>query len=125
MQPQWNLTRKLAGLLVCSLGFGFCAGAADANTNRAPPMSSTARGQSRSVYGYDPTADFLAFDPEYRQKHSRYARDLRELQLELARQAAKGRATPCSRQLFLEARWLVFCSAHWDKMERRLQDLRE
>jgi hypothetical protein len=77
------------------------------------------------VFGYDPTPDFVRFDPEYRQKHARYAQQLRELQLELARQTSNGRATPCSRQIFLEARWLVYYSAHWDQIERRLADLRE
>src|ERR1041384_2081093 len=89
------------------------------------PMSSEARGKSRNIFGYDPTADFLAFDSQYRAKHAKYAEELRGLQLELARQTAKGRATPCSRQIFLEARWLVFYSAHWDEIESRLQDLRE
>jgi hypothetical protein len=65
------------------------------------------------------------FDPAYRLKHARYGDELRKLQLELARQTAAGRATPCSRQLFLEARWLVLYSAHWDRIERRLRDLRE
>ena len=83
------------------------------------------RGESRNVFGYDPTPDFIAFDPDYRAKHAKYAQELRELQLELARQAANGRATPCSRQIFLEARWLVYYSAHWDHIERRLRDLRE
>jgi hypothetical protein len=49
---------------------------------------------------------------------------LRELQLELARQTAGGRATPCARQIFLEARWLTY-SAQWQRIERRLHDLRE
>jgi len=82
------------------------------------------RAESRNIYGYDPTEDFIAFDREYRAKHARYAQELRKLQLELARQSAKGRATPCSRQIFLEARWLVFYSAHWDRIEKRLADLR-
>lgn len=83
------------------------------------------RGASRNVFGYDPTPEFMAFDPHYREKHAKYARELRDLQLELARQSAKGRATPCSRQLFLEARWLVYYSAQWDRIDRRLHDLRE
>src|ERR1043166_2577874 len=91
----------------------------------ALPLSSIDRGASRNIFGYDPTPDFLKFDPGYRQKHAKYADDLRTLQLELARQAAKGRSTPCSRQLFLEARWLVFYSAQWERIERRLHDLRE
>src|SRR6476646_8690031 len=72
------------------------------------PMSAAQRAASRSIFGYDAPPEFIKFDPEYRQKHRLYAQQLRELQLELAGQAAKGRATPCSRQIFLEARWLVF-----------------
>ena len=89
------------------------------------PFTSAQRIASRNVFGYDPTSDFIEFDPDYRQKHAAYAAQLRELQLELARQASKGRATPCSRQIFLEARWLVFYSAHWNEIESRLADLRE
>jgi hypothetical protein len=88
-------------------------------------LLSSARGQSRGIFGYDPRPDFLALDPQYLQKHAKYASELDELQLELARQNAKGRATPCSRQIFLEARWLVYYSAQWTRIERRLRDLRE
>jgi len=88
-------------------------------------MSAEARRASRAIFGYDPTADFLAFDPEYIPKHRQYVERLRILQLELARQAAGGRATPCSRQIFLEARWLTFYSAHWAEIESRLKDLAE
>lgn len=88
-------------------------------------MSAATRGQLRSVFGYDPTPDFIAFDPQYRARRAKYYDELRDLQLELARQTEKGRATPCSRQIFLEARWLVLYSAHWDQIERRLRDLRE
>jgi hypothetical protein len=87
-------------------------------------ISSVERSASRNVFGHDPTPEFIKFDPDYRRKHARYADELRELQLELARQTTKGRPTPCSRQLFLEARWLVFYSADWARMERRLGDLR-
>src|SRR5438445_11867302 len=89
------------------------------------PVSAQQRAVSRAVFGYDTTSDFLAFDPQYRQRHHQYAEELRTLQLELARQAATGRATPCSRQIFLEARWLVYYSAQWDRVERRLGALRE
>jgi hypothetical protein len=89
------------------------------------PFSYAQRGASRGVFGYDPRPDFIKYDPDYLQKHANYAAQLRELQLELARQTSEGRATPCSRQIFLEGRWLVFYSAHWDDVERRLADLRE
>jgi hypothetical protein len=88
-------------------------------------FSSAQRRASRNVFGYDPTPDFIKFDPDYLKKHAKYAKQLRELQLELARQAEKGRPIPCSRQIFLEARWLVFYSARWDQIERRLGELRE
>src|SRR6266571_1680735 len=105
-------------LILVSLANGL---AADAHSS----LASSARGASRNLFGYDPTPDFIAFDPLYRQKHAKYAEELRVLQLELARQTANGRATPCSRQIFLEARWLVFYSAHWERIERRLRDLSE
>lgn len=88
-------------------------------------MSAATRGQLRSAFGYDPTPDFISFDPQYRARRAKYYDELRDLQLELARQTEKGRATPCSRQIFLETRWLVLYSAHWDQIERRLRDLRE
>ena len=31
--------------------------------------------RARSVFGYDPTADFIAFDPQYREKHNHYRTD--------------------------------------------------
>ena len=96
----------------------FCVLDAKAQT---PPMS---RGESRSIFGYDTTSDFLAFDPQFLEKRRQYTSELRELQLELARQTAAGRATPCARQIFLEARWLTY-SAQWQRIERRLHDLRE
>ncbi|MDB6109304.1 MAG: hypothetical protein JWR69_1054 [Pedosphaera sp.] len=88
-------------------------------------LSSAARAESRSVFGYDPTPDFITFDPQYRERHRKYVQELEQLQTELARQTRNGRATPCSSQLFLEARWLTYYSAHWDHIERRLRDLRE
>ena len=92
---------------------------------RGQTTAAVSRGESRNVWGYDPTDDFIAFDRDYRAKHAKYAEELRALQLELARQAAAGRATPCSRQIFLEARWLTFYSAHWERIEKKLGELRE
>jgi hypothetical protein len=89
------------------------------------PVSAAQRGASRNIFGSDPTPDFIKFDRDYPQQHRKYALELRELQLELARQNSKGRATPCSRQIFLEARWPVYYSAHWNEIQQRLNDLRE
>ncbi len=88
-------------------------------------MSAETRGELRAKFGYDTRPDFIAYDLEYPAKHARCTEELAGLQEKLARQTAAGRATPCSRQLFLEARWLVFYSAHWDRIEERLRALRE
>jgi hypothetical protein len=85
----------------------------------------TARGESRSEFGYDTAPDFIEYEPRYRELRRKYSAELEELQLELARQARAGRAAPCSRQIFLEARWLTYYSAHFDRIQRRLDDLRE
>jgi hypothetical protein len=105
-----------AALLIVSLVVS------NAVARAADPLGT--RAQSRNEFGYDSAADMTVFDPEYPAKHGKYADELRKLQLELANQSSKGRATPCSRQIFLEARWLVFYSAHWDRIEKRLADLR-
>ena len=94
-------------------------------TNSPGTYQSVSLGESRSVFGYDPTEDFITFDPQYREKHNQYVGELEALQKDLARQAANGRATPCSRQIFIEARWLTLNSAHWDQIDRRLRELRE
>ncbi len=107
------------GTLIC--GVVLLTTVSRAETNVAPQT----RAESRNIFGYDPISELTAFDPAYPEKHHQYAQQLAELQRELARQSARGRATPCSRQIFLEARWLTFYSAHWDRIERRLRELRE
>ena len=88
-------------------------------------MSAAERAASRSKFGYDPRADFTAYDADYAEKHARAVAELERLQGELAQKAASGRATPCSRQLFLEARWLTFYSAYGDRIDERVRSLRE
>src|ERR1041385_8834637 len=120
------MRRVIRQLMVCELmASSVCLAPISLHAGEpGQPISAAERAASRNIFGYVPTPEFIKFDPEYPQKHRLYAQQLRELQLELARQAAKGRATPCSRQIFLEARWLVFYSAHWDRIQRRLDDLR-
>src|SRR6266853_1370103 len=96
-------------LLTVACGvLGITADLCELGAETQPAIKSMSRGESRNIFGYDPTADFIAFDLTYPEKHRKYARELRDLQLELARQTAQGRPTPCSRQIFLEARWLTF-----------------
>src|SRR5438309_11991690 len=121
------MRRIVRKLRVCELmsGFLWLASVSIHAGEPGQPISAAERAASRNIFGCDPTPEFIKFDLEYPQKHRLYAQQLRELQVELARQAAKGRATPCSRQIFLEARWLVFYSAHSDRIQRRLAALRE
>ena len=76
------------------------------------------------MFGYDPTPELIAFDPQQRARRAKCYDALAGLQLELVRQTAPGRATPCSRQSFVEARWLVLYSVHREQIEHRLQYLR-
>src|SRR5258708_34354158 len=114
------MTRYIPPAWVTFLAMAAVLSVLDAKA-QTPPMS---RGESRTIFGYDTTGHFLAFDPQFLEKRRQCLKELRDLQLELARQTAAGRATPCARQIFLEARWLTY-SAQWQRIERRLQDLRE
>jgi hypothetical protein len=96
-----------------------------AEESDAVPESIHLRGKSRAVFGYDTGSDFVAYEPRYWELRRKSSAELQALQLELAKQTRAGRATPCSRQIFLEARWLTYYSAHFDRIERRLSDLRE
>ena len=114
--PPSAITSALCVVLAAQIGFAQEAAQED---------NLTMRGRSRAAFGYDTTPDFVEYEPRYRELRRKAAAGLEELQLELARQARAGRATPCSRQIFLEARWLTFYSAHFDRIQKRLDDLRK
>jgi hypothetical protein len=42
-----------------------------------------------SVFGYDPTPEFIAFDPQYRTRRAKCYDAMAALQLELVRQTAQ------------------------------------
>ena len=73
-------------------------------------------------FGYDPRPDFRAYDPQYRDKKNAASERLRKLQAEMIAQQRKGRKTPCTRQVFMEARWLVYDTADWPRIGRILDD---
>src|SRR5687767_3838768 len=73
---------------------------------------------------YDPTPDFIAYNPDYRALKRKYRQQLHELQADLIAQQKAGRKTPCSRQVMLEAKWYVYYTAHFDKTAERLEVLR-
>ena len=72
------------------------------------------------VLGYDPRPDFRAFDPQYRDKKNAASERLRTLQAEMIAQQRKGRKTPCTRQVFMETRWLVQDTTDWPRINRVL-----
>jgi hypothetical protein len=75
-------------------------------------------------FGYNPRADFVAYDPHYPENHDRLSKELDALQAEMIRQQRNGRKTNCARQVFLECHWLVYSTADHQNSERRLDDLR-
>ena len=75
-------------------------------------------------FGYDARPDFVAFDPGYRQMHDQFSRELDALQADMIRQQRAGRKTFCSRQIFLECRWLVYYTSDYQGTRQRLGDLR-
>ncbi len=83
----------------------------------APP-----RADDQPAFGYDPRPDFRAFDPNYRDKKHAASERLQKLQAEMIAQQRKGRKTPCTRQVFMEARWLVQDTADWPRIDRILDD---
>jgi hypothetical protein len=117
---KWQLT---LGAIVLAAWLLAATGRA-ADEPATAPESINRRGKSRAVFGYDTGPEFVEYEPRYWELRRKFSADLEELQLELAKQTRAGRATPCSRQIFLEVRWLTHYSAHFDRIERRMNDLR-
>jgi len=76
-------------------------------------------------FGYNPRPDFVAFDPHYRQVHDGFSKELDALQADMIRQQRAGRETFCTRQIFLECRWLVYYTDNQPRTRQRLDDLRD
>ncbi|HEY2589167.1 MAG TPA: hypothetical protein VGI81_25715 [Tepidisphaeraceae bacterium] len=76
------------------------------------------------AYGYDVHRDFVAFDPNYPREHDKLSKALDAAQAEMIRQQRAGRMTFCTRQVFLEAKWLVYQTADYPRARRRIEDLR-
>ena len=77
------------------------------------------------AFGYDLRPDFRKFDPTYPEKKDHFSKELDVLQADMIAQQRKGRKTFCTRQLFLECRWLVYRTADFARTERRLNDFRQ
>src|SRR5258708_28077645 len=113
---------RLFPILVTPTAITCLACAAPAHRIQSP--SDTVRGES-APFGYDVRADFLAFDPQYRDRINKYKDELDRLQQEMTNQARAGRKTTCLRQIFVEAHWLVYYTANYEKIDKRINDLRD
>ena len=66
------------------------------------------------------TAQFLLYDPDYRTHRDHYTRKLEEMAQAVAEAEGDGHSLYCSQQLYLEAKWLLQYTAHWDKLQDKL-----
>src|SRR5436309_4406510 len=87
-----------------------------------PASDAPPRPADPPTFGYDPRPDFRAFDANYRDRKNAASERLHKLQAEMIAQQRKGRKTPCTRQVFMEARWLVQDTADWPRIDRVLDD---
>ncbi len=76
-------------------------------------------------FGYDARKDFIAFDSKYPTVHDALSTELDALQADMIRQQRAGRKTYCSREVFLECRWLVYYTCRYSQARKRLNDLRQ
>jgi hypothetical protein len=68
---------------------------------------------------------FTKFDPRYVTSRERYAPEVTAAAGEIAAFEWNGRAVPCSRQIYLEAKWLLSYTAFFGELAGLLQDFRE
>jgi hypothetical protein len=111
---------RIAQISVLSTLLLLAAGVRAQETKGQP----SSRDSNISIFGYNSSADFRAFDPQYRTKINKYKDELEQLRQEMFRQASAGRKTPCCRQIFVEANWLIHYTARYDRIEQRLRDLK-
>lgn len=68
--------------------------------------------------------EFLSFDLNYQSEKLKRQHELDRLSAELFSAEEAGHNVACSRQIFLETKWLVDHTADWSRADRRLQDLK-
>ena len=66
---------------------------------------------------------FLEYDPDYLAEFAARERRFNALGERLFGDEANGRDRPCSRQIFLEAKWLLGYTAWWSRLDASLDDL--
>jgi hypothetical protein len=76
-------------------------------------------------WGYDPRPDFLAFNSNYRAQKRVADAEYDRLKELLVEQQKNGRKAHCARQLLQEAKWYTHCTAHFDRAQLKLSELRK
>lgn len=64
---------------------------------------------------------FEIYDPDYQAHREHFGERLTALARTLAEAQAKGRSLHCTQQMFLEAKWLHRYTAHWNRLEDKLE----
>lgn len=90
----------------------------------APISAQPAAPEQQQQFAYDPTPDFIAFNPQYKQLKRKYRDDYEVLKKRANDAEAKGRDTNCTKQLLDEVKWLLHYTADFPRLEKRLTDLR-
>jgi len=70
-------------------------------------------------------SQFEIYDPDYRTHYDRHGERLNEVSEAIAAAEASGRSPHCSQQMYLEAKWLHRYTAHWDRLEDKLQRIEQ
>ena len=83
----------------------------------APPL--------QQPLAYDPRADFIAFNPSYREQKRVADAEYDRLKELLVKQQKNGRKAHCARQLLQEAKWYTHCTADFDRAKLKLDELRK
>jgi hypothetical protein len=68
---------------------------------------------------------FQIYDPEYQTHREYYEERLKAMSQAIAQAEANGRNLHCSQQMYLEAKWLLLYTAHWDRLEDKLKRIQQ
>ena len=91
--------------------FCWCCAAHAAAADDAP---------AKSRISFDPAADFVAFNPDYKQLKRKYRGEMNALRDRFNELEASGREMSCSRQVLLEIRWLLHYTADVASMNHQV-----
>jgi len=107
--------RRFIFLLGCVLVAGAGAGAVELGPRPPTIVGDAARERIDAL--------LARYDPAYPEEHPRREARLDRLGAELFERTLAGADTRCSRQIFVEAKWLVGYTAWWPRINARLDEL--